>query len=400
MEKLYFDYAASTPVDPRVAEAMAPYFGRVYGNPGSLHGYGQEAMRAVDGARESVALALGAGFREVIFTGSATEANNLAIRGIARRAGAPGKIIVSSVEHESVLETARSLEDEGFEVAFLPVDRAGRVSVETLRAKVDRRTLLVSVMYVNNETGAVESVTEIAAAVREARQSFGGRFPVFHTDAVQAFRFLECRPKQMGTDMMTISGHKIYGPKGIGALYLASSLRESGAFSPLIRGGGQEFGLRSGTENVPLIAGFGKAVELADSGREAETEHIQRIRDYFLSGLRSACPGAAVNGAESPAAGPAPGNIPGIVSVYIKEARPGTLVSEFDLLGIAVASGSACSSRSEQPSHVIRAMYGDAERARRSIRFSFGRETTKAHVDRALDALKIVGRKTSVHKKT
>lgn len=393
-KRIYLDHAAGTPVDPRVERTMRPYFLRAFGNPGSLHSFGQEAIAAVDSAREEVARLIGADFREVVFTGSATEANNLALRGAVRawksdmrNKGLVPRVIVSAIEHESVLETARELAREGAEVICAPVDGEGAVDPEWIAHAIhgggdesDGRTAVVSIMYVNNEIGTVEPVAAIAEAVRAARGK--SHWPLFHTDAAQAFHYFDCHAEQLGVDMMTLSAHKICGPKGIGALFV----RKGTPLSPIITGGGQEFGLRSGTENVPLIAGFAKAAELAAALRSREAKRIASLRDHCIKGIKKISRDAVINGpvGTSSSAKAAPH----IVNVSFPGKAAEDIVMRLDLAGIAVSSGSACRARAIEPSYVVRALGADAEmRARSSIRVSFGRTTAKADVDRLLAAL-------------
>ncbi len=462
MRRIYFDYAASTPVDPRVEAAMRPYFSEKFGNASSLHSFGQEALAAVDNARETIAKAIGrppaGGFREIIFTGSATEANNLALRGVINATrktrislelseknhsshsgvfvdSGRVRMIVSSIEHESILETARDLENEGrTEVVYLPVDKSGLIDLEELKKSLTENTILVSVMYANNEIGTIQPVAEISKIISEFRkQKIENRntknsifyflnskfYPLFHTDAVQAFQYLDCDVNKLGVDLMTLSGHKIYGPKGSGALYI----RPIGLISPIgpiVTGGGQEFGLRSGTENVPAIVGFGKAVELATAVREKEVKRVGKLRDYFWQGLKKVYPKAEINGAatrkirtsselpeknknhsgHSDAFARPPSScrrqvgqvdsdcLPNILNVYFPDYRADELLTRFDLVGLAVSAGSACSSRSAEPSYIIRALGHDNERAKRSLRFSFGRPTTRKDIDKALKIIR------------
>ncbi len=408
--RLYFDYAASTPVDQRVTGAMSPYFRRKFGNPGSLHSFGQEALAAVDRARETIARAVGADFREMIFTGSATEANNLAIKGLFRGAKKIGairgkpRVIVSSIEHESVLEAAHALKEEGAEIAYLPVSRAGIIDLSELSSLLDDQTVLVSVIAVSNEVGALEPIARIGETIRRWRGS--GVFPLFHSDAAQALQFLDCDVRALGVDMLTLSAHKIYGPKGIGALYVKNiefrgqdlgglkKRRErlplnpkSYFLTPLVVGGGQEFGLRSGTENVPLIVGFGKALELVLESRERESRRTQDLKTRFFEGLRSIIPEIAINGPELR------DGIPHILNVHIPHQKSEDLLLKLDLSGIAVSAGSACTARAAVPSYILQAMGYSRERAASSLRISFGRQTTKREIDKALKVIKMVMKK-------
>ncbi len=406
-QRIYLDYAASTPLDPRVLKAMRPYLSGEFGNPGSLHSFGQAALAAVDSARAIIADALGADFREIVFTGSATEANNLILRGAVRafRKAHPDRlprIIVSAIEHESVLETARALEAEGAaELAIVPVDRSGIVRVDALAAALTDNTAIVSVMYVNNETGAIQPLAKIAACIAAFRGSaqtaaaalgstvnIARPWPLFHSDAAQALQLLPCLPEELGLDAMTLSGHKIYGPKGIGALYIKNALSGTAArasaqslppLPPLITGGGQEFGLRSGTENVAAIAGFGKAVKLAVAEREARRKYITARRDAFLDGLRKLQPKLRINGGAL--------RSPHILNVWLPGYAAEDLLIRLDLLGVAISSGSACRSRSFETSHVLQAMGLSAKRVRESVRISFG-STSAAEVRAALRGFK------------
>lgn len=400
MERIYLDYAATTPVTPSVLEAMTPYFSEKFGNPGSLHSFGQEAIAAVDRSREAIAKSIGADFREIIFTGSATEANNLALRGVVKSQKSNVKsprIIISTIEHESVLETARDLERDGVEVIYLPVDHNGVVDLEQLKSALNDRTVLVSVMYANNEIGSVQPIAAIGETIREFRTYHTRALPLFHTDAAQAFQYFDCDVNKLGVDLMTLSAHKIYGPKGVGALYVRKNPEsriqnlESGKRLPdsryqildaLITGGGQEFGLRSGTENVPSIVGFAKATELAIEAREHEAKRVGDLKRTFWNGLKKICPDAETNGSREHDA-------PHILNVYFPERLAEELLTRFDIAGLAVSSGSACRSRAAESSYVIEALGFTKERARRNIRFSFGRLTTEKELDRALAIIKI-----------
>jgi cysteine desulfurase len=455
--KIYLDYAATTPVDSAVLHAMRPYFFEKFGNAGSLHSFGQEAIAAVDRSRDCLARAISAEFREIIFTSSATEANNLALRGIpllsqpkadqppagkeglgevlrvekqnpsqpplavpaeasARRRGkgrgAP-RVIVSAIEHESVLETARALERHGVEVIYLPVNKAGVVDLKKLKASLNENTILVSIMYVNNEIGTVQPIAEIAKVIQEfkvqkvitppslpsppsASLAFDGErggdpYPLFHVDASQAFQFFDCDVNKLGVDLMTLSSHKIYGPKGAACLYI----RDTGAYPlstihyPLLFGGGQEFGFRSGTENVPAIVGFAKAVELASSMREKELRRVAEVHNYFWRGIKKIFPEAQINGVgEVVSSQKLVVGAPHILNVYFPNHAAQDVLTRLDLAGIAASSGSACRSRAMESSYVIEALGYSKTRAKASVRFSFGRQTTKKEIDATLKVLK------------
>ena len=432
--RIYLDYASSTPVHPEVEAAMRPYFSAIFGNPGSLHLFGQEAIAALDRGRETIAAALGADFREIIFTGSATEANNLALRGTIKvfKANYPRvipKIIVSSIEHESVLETARNLEKDGAEVICLPVDRRGYVNLKHLETALNEQTVLVSVMYASNEIGTIQPIKEISEIIadfkRERRKTFSpgaatrpsgqgvsrsetsegaspvkplaGRlngslekkfsdsYPFFHTDASQAFQFLDCGVKKLGVDLMTISAHKIYGPKGVGALYIRELKPGTHNLKPIITGGGQEFSLRSGTENVPLIVGFAKAVELIQKNKEREAKRLRELSEYFLGGLKKIYQKIELNGR-----GEKDERLPNILNIYFPNYEAEDLFLKFDLRGLAVSVGSACRSRSVGPSYVLQALGFTGDRIKKSLRISLGRPTVKSEIDKGLGIIKII----------
>lgn len=415
MKKHYFDYAASTPVDKKVLRAMLPYFSEKFGNAGSLHSFGQGAIAAVDKARETIAEELGAEFRQIIFTGSATEANSLAIKGVFFTAkkyfaenGIKGKpkIIVSSIEHESVLESARALMELGAEVVFLPVDKNGFVREDILKKNLDERTVLVSIMLGNNEIGTIQPIEKFAKIISEFRAE-GNKvsstihyslstihYPLLHTDASQALQYLDCNVNKLGVDLMTISSQKIYGPKGAGALYIrelskSSSPRSSGSgagklkaiISPIISGGNQEFGLRSGTENVPAIVGFAEAVKIASKMRAKEAKRVAELKAYFLRETKKAVRHVFINGETNKA-------LPHVINIYLEAARAEEILTRLDLADFAVSTGSACRSRSAEPSHVILALGFSEERARGSLRVSFGRGTKKSDILKLVKELK------------
>ena len=400
MRRFYFDYAATTPIDPEVLKEINSNLRNNFGNPGSLNFFGQAAMAMVDKSREKIANAINADFREIIFTGSATEANNLALRGILKNArlrqGFGGqvktkskkpRIIISAIEHESVLETARDLEKEGAEIIYLPVDKNGVVDLKKLDKSLNERTVLVSIMYSNNETGVIQPIAEIAEIIKKFKEKKYPKpctlnpAPYFHTDAVQAFQFLDCNIKNLGVDLMTLSAHKIYGPKGIGALYVRNSQLTTYNLQPIITGGKQEFGLRSGTENVAMIAGFAKAIELANEKREKEKKRIFLLAQYFFKEIKKIVPSAQLNAGKAK-------RLPNILNIAFPGYDAESLLIKFDLNGIAVSRGSACMARSSQSSYVLKEMGLSESEQRSSLRFSFGRFTTKEKMSRALKIIK------------
>lgn len=390
--RLYFDYAATTPVAPEVLRAMEPYWSGEFGNPGSLHSWGQAAMNAVDRARETLSGAIGASFREIVFAASATEANNLGVIGTLRKFRmdhsdvARPRVILSSIEHPSVLEAVRAAERErgAVEVVYAPVDAAGRVNVPELLSHVNADTALVFTMYGHNEIGTIQPVAEIAEGIQKLR-SEGKTYARFHTDAVQAFPFLPCRVDELGVDLMTLSSQKIYGPKGAAALYVRGlSTPRSIPLEPLVRGGGQEYGLRAGTENVPAIVGFGAATELLLARREKDADHVRKLKNYCWERIREVLPGSEVNGP------PPKDGLLHILNVYLPRHASEDMLTALDLAGIAVSAGSACSARSLEPSAVIEGLGHSRERAASSIRVSFGRPTTKEEVDVFIETVRQV----------
>lgn len=401
MKRLYFDHAASTPVDPRVLRAMRPFFSRKFGNPGSLHSFGQEAIAAVDASRESIGKLIGAKhFREIIFTGGATEANNLALRGAvefykAHHPDVRPRVIISSVEHESILETAQVLERYDVEVIKLPVNKEGVIDIVALKDALNERTVVVSVMHVNNEVGTIQPLREIKFMIDAFRKDLPDVdamhptiYPLFHTDAAQSFPYLYCDVAMLGVDMMTLSAHKMNGPKGVGALYVRRDEKffaASGGFllAAQVSGGGQEFGVRSGTENVPGIVGFARAAQFAAAARGTNATRVAALRDELWRRIKSAVPNAEINGPVGDA------NVPHILNIYFPGHDAQDLLTRFDRAGLAASSGSACRSRAAESSYVIEALGYDKARAGSSIRFSLGKDTTKGEV---AAAAKIVGK--------
>ena len=373
---IYFDHAGTTPMDERVLQAMLPYFTRLYGNASSVHTVGQEARYALDGARERVAAVLNCRSREVVFTSGGTESDNAAIRGAAYALEETGRhVITANSEHHAVLHACQVLENRGWDVTFLPVDDYGIVSPQQVYHAITPETTVVSIMYANNEIGAINPIGEIAAAVKTRGRELN-RTIVMHTDAVQAAGFLDLDVRQLGVDLMSLSGHKFYGPKGVGALFI----RRGTPFLPLITGGGQERERRSGTENVAGIIGIATALEIADRERAAVSAHCAALRDRIIAELPRRVPDCLLNG--HPAR-----RLPNNVNFSFYGVDGEAILLGLDSRGIAASSGSACSSGSLEPSHVLLALGQTAETARGSLRITLGKHNTHAEVDRLLDIL-------------
>lgn len=368
---VYLDNAATTPLDPAVLEEMMPYFCDVFGNASSQHAYGRRAVAAVDLARERVANAIGADIGEVYFTSGGTESDNWAIRGAVKANAWKGKhIVTSAVEHHAVLNTMHALEKDGYEITYLPVNDKGRVSVEDAVRAMRKDTILVSVMLANNEVGTIEPVREIALAARE-------KGILMHTDAVQAIGLLPVKVKDLCVDLLTISGHKFYGPKGVGALYAGKGVK----IDKILTGGAQERTMRGGTYNTPAIVGMGKAIELAEEAREANVNYIRSLRDRFLSEVFEKIEGVCLNGAEGT------DRLPNNANLSFEYVKGETLLQMLDRVGVAASAGSACSSGTVEVSHVLQAMSVSMEQATGAVRFSFGKGNTIEDVEYTVDAL-------------
>lgn len=374
----YLDHAAGTMLDPRVLAYMSTYYGDEYRNPSSMHAGGRKARKAIEEARETIAQLINAENDEIIFTGSGTESNNLAIIGAARGAKAKGNhIIVSSVEHKAVLEAAKSLTKEGFEVTLLPVDRYGMVDPDILVSHLREETILVSVIYANNELGTVAPIPELVARVARAYSSRSR--PLFHTDACQTLSFLSADVQTLGIDLMTFNSAKLCGPAGVAALYKRRGVR----LVPLLYGGEQEQLLRPGTEALPLIKGFAHAVTLTETLRDKERNRLTKLRDYFTQELEKRIPGLIVNGHPTHVA-------PHIVHTTILGIEGEAILLMLDQHGISVSTGSACSAFDLRPSHVLSAIGQDSSLIHGSIRFSFGRDTSKEKLDYVLEVFPAV----------
>ncbi len=371
MRQIYLDHASTTPVRPEVVEAMAPYFTEHFGNPSSIYPLGQEASDAVAAARESLASLIGATPREIFFSSGGTESDNWALKGFARANATKGRhIITSAIEHHAVLHTCEALEREGFEVTYLPVDEHGLVSVEDFKAAIRPDTILASIMFANNEIGTIEPIRELAAAAHEASV-------VFHTDAVQAFGHEPIDVNELGIDMLSASSHKIYGPKGVGLLYVRRGVK----LQNLLDGGQQERGRRGSTENVPGIVGFARAAELAVDEIVPERDRQLALRDHAIRRILEEIPSAKLNGSwES--------RLANNVNFSFEFIEGEGMLLQLAARGICVSSGSACTSGSLDPSHVLLAIGLPHEIAHGSLRMTLGRDTTLEDVDFAVDSLK------------
>ena len=370
MDRIYLDNAATTAVFPEVLTAMLPYFTECYGNPSSIHSTGRDAHKAVDAARRQVAAAINADPAEIYFTAGGSESDNWAIKGTAFAKRDKGNhIITTAIEHHAVLHTCQWLEKQGFEVTYLPVDENGLVSVEDVEKAITDKTILISIMAANNEIGTIEPIAEIGALARS-------KGILFHTDAVQAVGAIPLDVKAMNIDMLSMSGHKFHGPKGIGALYVRKGVR----LDTLIAGGAQERGKRAGTENLPGIVGIGKAIEIATRDMEANAERMTRLRDKLIHGILEEIPDVRLNGHPTR-------RLPNNVNVSVRYIEGEALLLRLDLAGIAGSSGSACTSGSLDPSHVLLAIGLPHEIAHGSLRLTLGTDTTEADIDEVLDKL-------------
>ena len=370
MDRIYLDYAATAPVLPEVLDTMLPFFVSAYGNPSGIHANGRETRKAVELARRRTAGVLGAESREICFTSGGSESNNLAIQGTAfAMRGKGNHIITSQIEHHSVLNTCRWLEKQGFRVTYLPVDADGTVNPENVRDAIRPETILVSIMTANNEIGTVQPVAQIGEICRE-------KGVTFHTDAVQAVGMLRTDVREMNADLVSLSAHKFHGPKGTGALYIRKGTR----LDPLIHGGSQERGLRAGTENVPGIVGLGKAIETAEAEREENAARIRGLRKVLTDRILQNIPGARMNGHPEH-------RLPGNCHFSFPGTESEALLLRLDLAGISASGGSACTSGSVEPSHVLQAIGLKDEMLHSSIRLTIGRETTLKEIEKTAQIL-------------
>jgi cysteine desulfurase len=359
LTNIYLDHCATTPVHPEVVEAMLPYFRFFYGNPSSIHTFGRKAKEGLAVAREQVAQLIGADPSEIVFTSGGTEADNLAICGVSAESQRKGNhIITSSIEHHAVLNTCGYLEQRGFAVTYLPVDGEGLVDPDDVARAISDRTILISIMHANNEIGTIEPIAEIAGIAKE-------KGIVFHTDAVQTVGKIPVNVNGLNVDLLSLSGHKIYGPKGTGALYI----REGMHLVPMLYGGKQERGMRHGTENVPAIVGLGKACEIAGRDLAAQMECLENMRDHLQRNIVEETPDTYVNGSQEK-------RLPHIMNLSVESLEAESIVHDLDKKSIAISAGSACTSDSIEISHVIAALGIPKHRAGGSLRFSLGRDNT------------------------
>ena len=380
MKRIYLDNAATTPADKRVLEAMLPCFTEIYGNPSSLHAFGQDARHIMEESRDKIASFIGAKPEEIVFTSGGTESNNSAIKGIAyARRDKGNHIITSKIEHHSILEPCRFLEKQGFEVTYLPVDKYGIVDPDEVKKAITDKTILISVMHANNEIGTIQPIREIGKTARD-------KGVYFHTDAVQTLGHLPIDVNDLNVDIISASGHKLYGPKGVGMLYIRKGVR----IHSFMHGGDQEKGRRASTHNVPAIVGFGKAIELAKQKMVTETVQLTSLRDNLIKGILSKIDHSFLNGHHEL-------RLPNNVNVSIPYVEGESMLMNLDMEGIACSTGSACASSSLEPSHVLTATGVSPELAHSSLRFSLGRSTTKDDIEYVLEVLPaIVGKLRSM----
>ena len=376
MDTYYFDNAATTKVKNEVLEEMIPYFNEKYGNPSAVYAIAREAKKAIEKARENVANLIGADKNEIYFTASGSEADNTAIKGIAYKNRLKGNhIITTKIEHHAILESCKFLETQGYEITYLNVDKNGFIELNELRNSIKQKTILISVMFANNEIGTIEPIEDIAEIAKEKNI-------IFHTDAVQAVGNVDINVKSMGIDMLSLSGHKIYGPKGIGALYVRNGID----FEKFINGGHQEKNKRAGTENVAGIVGLGKASELAKENLNKHIQNVKELKEYYLEEVTKKIPNIRINGAIN-------ARLPGNSNISFEGVNGSDLLLELDNVGICASSGSACNSEETAPSHVLSAIGLDSETAKSVLRVTFGEFNTKEEVDYLVNNLEIAVKK-------
>jgi cysteine desulfurase len=370
MKQIYLDYAATTPAAPEVVQAMMPYFNEAFGNPSAIYSYGQEAKSAIEEARAKVASLMGARNEEIVFTSGGTEADNFAIKGVAFANKKKGNhIITTAIEHHAVSESCRFLAKLGFKITYLPVDNYGLVDPDDVKKAINVKTILISVMHANNEVGTIQPIAEISKIAKEA-----GVY--FHTDAVQTIGHIPADVNELGVDLLSMSAHKLYGPKGIGALYI----RKGTKLVSFMHGGGQERGRRASTENVPGIVGFGKAAEMATREMNEEAERLTHLRDKLITDILKKIDNIRLNGHPLK-------RLPNNVNISVSFVEGESMCLNMDMAGICASTGSACSSGSLEPSHVLLAMGVDHVQAHGSLRFTLGKWTTNEEIEKVLEIL-------------
>ncbi len=369
MTRIYLDYCATTPLAAEVFEAMQPYFTKHFGNASSIHSFGREAKVAIDAAREIVAKFLGAVPQEIVFTSGGTEANNAAILGLAASFSKPGHMVTAHIEHPSVLQTVQTLKSHGWKISYVAPDENGTITLEAVANAIKPETAFISIMHANNEVGTINPIRELA----EFAKAHG---ILFHTDAVQTFGKLDIDVRELPVSLLSLSAHKIYGPKGVGVLYIRRGVK----INPLLHGGKQERERRAGTENVAALVGLGQAIELRKNEHAHEWQRLRALSQFFIARVMALYPTARLNG-------DAQNRLPGVVNLSFPGQDSLALLMSLDLEGIAVSNGSACSSGSVEPSHVLRAMNLSPERVNSAIRFSLGKYTNEAEIETTLQAL-------------
>lgn len=385
-KRIYLDYAATTPVDPAVFAAMKPYFSRFFGNAMSIHSFGQTAQKAIDKARAQAGEFFHCQPHEIIFTSGATESNNLAIKGVVKsyysKFTKKPHIITTAFEHHCVLNTCVSLEKENLaEVTYIKPDKEGLIRIRDIKKSIKPNTMLISIMYVNNEIGTVQPIAEIEKLVKKVRSSrsavHGESYPIFHTDATQAINYFDCNVKKLGVDLLSMSAHKIYGPKGVGALYI----KKGTPIKKIQDGGDQEYKIRAGTHNVPGIVGLGKALEHITRNMKHETQKIEKLRNYLISRVLKEISGSHLNGSRKKRS-------PANANFRFDNIEGEGLILSMDMEGIAGSTGSACSSGALTPSHVLLSLGLEAQQVHGSLRLTLGKYTTKKEVDYAISRMK------------
>lgn len=370
MKNIYLDHAATCPTDPEVVNAMLPYFTENYGNPSSIYSISRTTRHAIENAREILAKAIGAGPGEIVFTSGGSESDNFAIKGVAHALREKGRhIITSQIEHHAVLYTCKFLEKNGYDISYLPVDSDGIVKMDELEKAIRQDTILITIMHANNEIGSIQPIREIGEIAKKHKIAF-------HTDAVQTFGHIPVNVDELNVDLLSISGHKFYGPKGVGALYIRRGIK----ITPQIHGGDQERRRRASTENVPGIVGLGKAVEIALGIMNDETKRQAQLRDAFIEKILNTIPDSRLNGHATQ-------RLPNNINISFKGIEGESILLNLDMFGIAASTGSACSSSSLEPSHVLLAIGLDHELAHGSVRFSLGKHTTLEELDRVAEIL-------------